>query len=119
MISFPSEPQLVAALDRCDDLVRLCATGKLSFPEFCATYDNFYLSFPLDGHESDAAGLAVLAKYSKRIAPHEAVAETILSRVCADTDTRLDSYRAAGRIGSTEAVARLKIVAAGLTSGAA
>jgi len=114
MVSFPTESQLVAELDRCDELLRLCAAGNLSFSDFSAAYDSLYWSFPLDGHESDPAGLAVLAKYSERIAPHQTVAETVLSRVCADTDAEKESYRKAGRFGSTEAVARLKIVAVGL-----
>jgi hypothetical protein len=119
MTSFPSEPVLLAALDRADTLVRLCAAGSLSFPDFCAAYDNFYLSFPLDGHESDEAGLAVLAKHAPRIAPHQAIAENILSMVCSDTDAGRESYRLAGRFGSVEAVARLKLIAAGLSGGEA
>jgi hypothetical protein len=119
MISFPSESELLAALDRCDELVRLCASGKLSFSDFCTAYDNFYWSFPLDGHESDPIGLAVLAKHTGRIAPHQTIAKSILSKVCADADAATESYSAAGRFGSAEAVARLKLVAAGLSGGEA
>jgi len=68
---------------------------------------------------SDTAGSAVLARYSERIVPHEVVAETILSKVCADADAATGSYRAADRFGSTEAVARLKLVAEGLPGGEA
>ena len=100
-------------------MVRLCAAGDLSFSDFCVAYNSLYWSFPLDGHESDPAGLAVLAKHAERIAPHQAVAETILSRVCADNDADTDSYRVAGRFGSTEAIKRLKLVAAGLDGGEA
>lgn len=119
MTSFPSESQLVAALIRGDELVRRCAAGELSLSEFFAAYDNLYWSFPLDGHESDPAGLAVLAKYSDRVAPHRAIAETILAKVAADAHAGSDSYREDGRIGTTEALARLKLVAAELPGGEA
>ena len=119
MNSYPTEIDLLAALDRSDDLVRECAAGHVSFADFCAQYDNFYWSFALDGHESDQAGQAVLAKYAARIAFHQKVADTILAKSCSDTDAVKESYRAAGRFGSAEAVARLKLVAAGLLGGEA
>ena len=119
MTSLPSEPELLAALNQSDELVLLCASGKISFSEFLAAYDDFYWSFALDGHESDPAGLAVLAKHSARIAPHQFVAENILSNLCADTDALTEAYRDAGSFGSTEALARLKLVAAGLPGGEA
>lgn len=114
MDSYPSEKDLLLALDRCDQLIRACASGHLSFADFQAEYNDFYWSFALDGHESDQAGQAVLAKYALRIAPHQAVAETILAKLCSDTDAAHESYRASGRFGSTEAVTRLKLVAEGL-----
>ncbi|WAC62287.1 hypothetical protein OVA13_12920 [Pseudoxanthomonas sp. SL93] len=119
MDSYPSESDLVAALDHRDGLVRLCAAGKLSFSDFCDGYDNFYWAYALDGHESDFQGLALLAKYAGRIAPHQVVAETILAKVCDDADATRESYRLAGRFGSAEAIARLKLVAAGLPGGEA
>ena len=115
MVPYPLESDLVAELDRCDELVRLCASGQLSFEDFCTGYDSFYWSYALDGHESDAVGLAILAKYADRIAPHQAVAEAVLSRVCSDLDAAKESYHSAGRFGSIEAVARLKLLAAGLS----
>ena len=119
MPAYPSEPELISALDRSDELVRLCASGQLSFSDFCGSYDNFYWSHALDGHESDQAGLTVLAKYAARIAPHQTVAETILAKLCSDADAVKEPYRLAGRFGSIEAAARLKIVAAGLPRGEA
>ena len=119
MSSYPTEVDLVAALDRGDQLVRLCATGHLSFDDFCVMYDNLYWSCALDGHESDPLGLAILAKYAARIAPHQAVAETILAQVCSDADAVQEGFRVVGRFGSTEAIAKLKLVAAGLPGGEA
>jgi hypothetical protein len=114
MNSYPLESDLVAELDRCDELMRLCASGQLSFENFCTEYDSFYWSFALDGHESDAVGLVVLTKYADRIAPHRALAETVLSSACSDLDADKESYRSAGRFGSIEAVARLKLLVAEL-----
>ncbi|MGO4223673.1 hypothetical protein AB4Y64_17700 [Lysobacter sp. TAF61] len=91
----------------------------MTFDDFSAKYDNFYWSHALDGHESDRSGLAVLAKYAARIAPHQAVAETILAKVCSDTDAVQEAFRLAGRFGYNDAVARLKLVSAGLPGGEA
>ena len=119
MNSYPTEIDLLAALDRSDHLVRECAAGHMSFADFCAEYDNFYWSFALDGHESDQAGQILLAKYAARVALHQTVAATILAKACSDADAAKESYRAAGRFGSTEAVSRLKLVVAGLPGGEA
>ena len=86
---FPSEPELIAALDRSDELVRLCASGQLSFSDFCGSYDNFFWSYALDGHEAGPAGEAVLAKYFQRIAPHRTVAETSSPRSALTLTQRL------------------------------
>ncbi|GGD41886.1 hypothetical protein [Pseudoxanthomonas indica] len=112
MQGYPSEPELLAALDRGDELIRLCAAGELPFQAFVLAYDNLYWSYALDGHESDSAGAALLVKYAARIEPHRVVAESILSKVCTDADAAQDGFRAAGRFGSKEATARLATIAA-------
>jgi hypothetical protein len=114
MTTFPSESELVAALDHHDGLLRRCAAGTLSFQDFCAAYDNFYWAYALDGHESDPAGLAALDKLAARIAPHKRLAETVLAHVCADTDAIKGSCAGAGRFGPEEAMVRLKVDAAGI-----
>jgi hypothetical protein len=119
MKSYPSEQDLRAALDRSDELVRLCASGRLSFAEFRERYDNLYWVYAMDGHEANAEGMAVLTKYALRIAPHRVVAEDILGKVCSDADADTDAYRQAGRFGPSEAIARLKLVASGLSGGEA
>lgn len=96
--------------------MRACVSGTISFADFCAEYDNFYWSFGLDGHESDQAGQAVLAKYAARIALHQEVADTILAKLCSESDAAKESYRTAERLGSTEAIARLKLIAAALSA---
>ena len=119
MAMHPSESELVAALDHHDELVRLCAAGRLPFWDFCSAYDNFYWAYALDGHEADAPGQAVLDKFADRIAPHRDLAETILAKVCSDTDAENGSYGRAGRFGPAEALVRLKLVAEGLPRGEA
>ena len=119
MATYPSEPQLVAALDHHDELVRLCADGRLSFWDFCTAYDNFYWTYALDGDESDPAGQAVLNKLAARIAPHQELADTVLAHVCSDTHADKGSYGKAGRFGPEEAMVRLTLVAAGLPRGEA
>lgn len=119
MATYHLEYELVAALDHHDDLVAQCAAGRLSFCDFCATYDNFYWAYALDGHESDPTGQAVLHKLAARIAPHKELAESVLAHVCSDTDAAKGSYGKAGRFGPEDAMVRLKLVAAGLSRGEA
>lgn len=117
MNAYPSESQLIAALDHHDELALLCADGRLPFWDFCAAYDNFYWTFALDGHESDPFGLAVLDKLADRIAPHRGLAETVLAYVSSDSNADMGNYGKAGRFGPEQALARLKLVAAGLPLG--
>jgi hypothetical protein len=114
-----SESKLVAALDHHDELVRLCAAGRVSFWDFCAAYDNFYWAYALDGDQSDSAGQALLDKLADRIAPHRDLAETVLANACSDHDPDKGSYGRSGRFGPDEALVRLKLVAAGLPRGEA
>ncbi|MGH7788990.1 MAG: hypothetical protein ACRERC_19115 [Candidatus Binatia bacterium] len=108
-----SEANLISILNGQDELVWQCAAGHLSFSEFCVRYDNFYWAHALDGHESDSVEAALLAKYADRIAPHRAIAG-ILGKVCSEVDAEKESYILAARIGSAEAIARIKLVAAGI-----
>lgn len=117
MSTYPSEPELVIALDHHDDLVQQCAAGTLSFGDFCAAYDHFYWSYALDGHESDFAGQALLDRLASRIAPHRELAETVLAPVCPETHAHHANYVKAGRAGTEEAMARLRLIAAALAHG--
>jgi hypothetical protein len=107
-----TETELLAALDVHDQLLRLCASGGISFNDFVAKYNNFYWSYALDGHESDGNGIALLLKHADRIAVHKAVAEEVLVKLCTDADSTKESYQRAGRIGSVEALARIRRLAA-------
>ncbi len=113
------ESELVADLDRHDELVRLCASGRLPFWDFCASYDNFYWRSALDGHEAGPADLAVLGKLADRIAPHQHLAESVLASVCSDSHPEKGSYGRAGRFGPEEAMVRLRAIADRLPRGAA
>lgn len=108
MIMFESESELLQKIAEHDDLVRLCALGKISFTEFRQKYRSFYSSYALDGHESDTEEKALFEKHEKRIEPHLVIEYEILGKICPDSDAELDVYKKAGRIGSTEAVERLK-----------
>lgn len=105
---FASEAELLEVIRAHDRLLEAVASGELSFSDFREKYGNFYCSYALDGHESDRVEQALLVKYQAMIEPHRAVAEEILSLVCADEDARLEIYKHAGRIGSVEAVQRIK-----------
>ena len=103
MESYPSESQLLTALELHDRLVLQCASDELSFHAFCEAYNNFYWAYALDGHEADTDGNAMLVKYHDRIAPHQLIAESILSR--------------SNQLNSADAVSRLKQVAEAIPRG--
>jgi hypothetical protein len=110
MEMFASESELLAAIERHDELVRSCVRGEIGFWEFCDVYHDFYAYFALDGHESDEEERLLLEKHAARIEPHRFIAYEILGKVCSEGDAGLESYKAAGRFGSQEAMERLRKV---------
>jgi hypothetical protein len=118
MVMYPNESELVSDLDRHDELVRLCASGRLPFWDFCASYDNFYWRYSLDGDGADAKDLTVLGRLADRIAPHQHLADTVLASVCSDSHPEKGSYGRPGRFGPEEAMVRLRVIADGLPGGA-
>lgn len=111
---FGSEEELLSALNRHDQLVRDCVSGHISFGEFLDGYDAFYMTYALDGHESDAEERELFEAHADRIAPHRKIWERIISGgLCADEDARKDSYIQAGRFGSDEGLRRLREIMSG------
>ncbi|BDU16686.1 hypothetical protein LA521A_18870 [Lysobacter auxotrophicus] len=109
-----TELELTCALDRADDLVRRCASGEMQFGDFVSQYNNFFWAYALDGHEANPAEIALFAKLRHRIAPHEAVAQSILAKLCSDNDASKTAYLSEGRFGSQKALERLKEIAASI-----
>ena len=107
---------LIVALDAHDCLLVDVALGRLSLSQFVEQYDNFYWAYALDGHEAEP-GDTVLSALSSRIEPHRRVAEEVLAALASESDALRASYRASGRIGAAEALARLKLIARTLPSG--
>ena len=110
MVIFQSEADLLNVISAHSDLVRRCLAGDLSFSAFCDQYNDFYAYYALDGHESDDEERALLLKYAHLIEPHRVIACDILGRVCSDADATLESYKQAGRFGSSDALERLRNV---------
>jgi hypothetical protein len=106
-----AEEELVRELDAHDELVAKCARGELTFAAFQKTYDNFYVRYPLDGHESDAEELRVFDMYASRIALHREIWEEVLTKVTDDEHLTQATAVDAGFIGSGEAVRRIQEVA--------
>jgi len=102
------ESEFLKALDEHDSLVRQCLAGAIGFGEFCDQYDSFYWRYALDGHESDQAERGLFDRYRARVELHRVIAHEILTKVCSDADTELDSYKSAERFGPIEAVKRLR-----------
>jgi hypothetical protein len=107
---FASEAALLEVIRIHDQLLESVASGELDFCDFCEKYNDFYAFYALDGHESDAGEQAWLEKYNTLIEPHRVVYEDILSLVCSDDDAKREIYKQAGRIGSFEAVRRIKLL---------
>ena len=108
--SFPAETELLDALDKHDRMIRDCVSGETPFGEFEVAYNSFYVSYPLDGHESDDTGKEILDAHSGRIAIHREIWEQILTKLCADDDASKEAYVAAGRFGSDEGLKRLRSI---------
>jgi hypothetical protein len=112
---FGSEEELLSTLDQHDQLVRDCVSGRISFQEFLGRYDTFYMTYALDGHESDPEENVLLEIHEDRIARHRNIWERIIGGgLCADEDARKDSYIQAGRFGSDEGLRRLKEISNGI-----
>ena len=109
MKMFESEVQLLSTLDKYDELVDRCASEDISFQSFLQKYDNFYLAFALDGHESDREEQALFEKHKNRIALHREIWEKVIAGgLCADEDAQKEAYIQANRFGSGEGLRRLK-----------
>jgi hypothetical protein len=102
-----TEKELVSELDKHDQLIIDCASGRISLLEFLNKYNDFYVYYPLDGHESDDEEQKLLVSYENRIVPHRELFIK-LSNICSDEDANKDVYIQAGRFGSEEALRRLK-----------
>jgi hypothetical protein len=112
---FGSEEELLSTLDRHDQLVHDCVSGRISFQEFLDRYDTFYMTYALDDHESDPEEVALLEVHKDRIAPHRKIWERIIGGgLCTDEDARKDSYIQAGRFGSDEGIRRLEEISNGI-----
>ena len=109
---------LIAALDGHDELLRGVVAGRISVVEFLDQYDNFYWSYALDGHEANPAA-ADLEAFASRIEPHRRVAEEVLSALAPESSASQPAYILAGRIGYTEALDRLRLIAGSLPTGGA
>ena len=114
---FESESDLLTTLERHDRLVFDCAAERISFLEFLEKYDTFYMTFALDGHESDPEERDLFATHEKRIAPHREIWERIIGGgLCSDEDAQKDSYIQANRFGSDEGLRRLKEISRKLSN---
>ena len=105
---FSSEQDLVATLDKYDDLVLACASGAVSFEEFERAYDSFYWRDALDGHESDEEERSWFARHASRISLHAEVCEEVLARLTTEEYAASPQYAAKGFIGPGGAVAVLR-----------
>jgi hypothetical protein len=112
---FGTEEELLSTLDRHDQLVRDCASGRISFQEFLDRYGTFYMTYALDGHESDPEEKVLLEVHKDRVAPHREIWERVIGGgLCADEDAQKESYILAGRFGSDEGLRRLREIGGGI-----
>lgn len=105
------EAELLAALDAHDLLLRRCALGEMTYPQFEAEYDCFSQRWALDGHESDTAAQAMLAQHAARILVHRRVWEEVLVRATSEDLSRLPQSRKTGFLGPAEAQHHLRAIA--------
>jgi hypothetical protein len=98
-----SEAELLSALDAHDTLLIECAKGRLELRDMIREYDNFYWSYPLDGHES-TPGPELLSRYQRRIELHRQFSERVLAHLCGEIDARCPEYQDVGRFGESKAL---------------
>jgi hypothetical protein len=102
-----TESELIRALDEHDQLAVQCAAGNMDFWDFEARYDSLYPRYPLDAHESDAEGLAILAKHERRVALHREIWQQVITKVTRDEFAQANG-KSHGFITAEEAKVRLK-----------
>jgi hypothetical protein len=112
---FESEEEFFSTLNEHDQLIRDCASGRISFEAFLNKYNAFYMTYALDGHESSPEEKELFEAHEDRIAPHREVWERIIGGgLCADEDAQKESYIRAGRFGSDEGLRRLREIGDGI-----
>jgi hypothetical protein len=102
-----TEPELLALLDCHDRLVKSCLSGDISIEQFLEHYDNFPLSYAMDGHESSEAERALLESHRERVQFHFGVLES-LRGLCREEDAAKPEYLEAGHFGRAEGFRRLQ-----------
>ncbi|OAM91593.1 hypothetical protein OH491_24495 [Termitidicoccus mucosus] len=107
MVIFASESELLEILDRADAMIAACVAGSLGIHEFIDQLGHLHGYHALDGHESDAEEIAMLARYCSRVEWIERVLEEV-GGICADDDASKEAYVKAGRFDSSEALRRLR-----------
>jgi len=114
---FNSEDAMLSAIERYDRLISDRVANAISFSEFLEEYYTFYMTYALDGHESDLEERLLIEKHENRIAPHREVWEKIIGGgLCSDEDAQKESYIQAGRFGGDEGLKRLKEISRKLTA---
>jgi hypothetical protein len=109
---FSSEDNLLSILRDKETLILNCNNGEISFQEFLSKYDNFYMKFALDGHESDEEELDLLHRHKSKIKLHKNVWELIIAGgLCSEEDAVKEEFIKNGRFGNTEGLRRLKLIA--------
>ena len=101
-----TEPELIALLDCHDRLVKSCLVGDISIEQFVEHYDNFPVSFALDGHQSSDEERALLERFQDRVQYHFGVVEC-LRGMCREEDLEKPGALEAGKFGRAEAFRRL------------
>lgn len=80
--------------------------GSIDVEGFLAAFGDLYDEWALDGHESDAAGLELLASMSSAVAVLAVVRNTIWTLFPDGEDE--DAYRAAGRLPLRDFLPKLR-----------
>ncbi|MGI9055276.1 MAG: hypothetical protein ACR2F2_05680, partial [Pyrinomonadaceae bacterium] len=67
---FESETDILSTINKYDQIIKDCISGKITFQQFLDQYNNFYAFYALDGHESDLEERDCLKKHENRIVLH-------------------------------------------------
>lgn len=106
-----TESELSELLSRLNRAVTRCVCGKTSFEQFVEEYGYPVGEYALDGHEASDEERAVLSAWKAQIAPHIAITEQILNKLCSSEDAAKPVYQVQGRFGPDVAKERLREIA--------
>lgn len=102
--------ELLERLQEATKLAVEAADEAIPLPAFIERYGNFYYSSALDGHEDDPGVEAIIRAQQELVRLHKEIQQHVIDALYQGPIHDAEALRQAGRIGSEEALQRLKSI---------